>query len=355
MPPYLSIAHSVVTSKKKSTIESKKTELNTSLKNVRNRRGDLESNLKKIGIIGGGCYGTALAQCFSRVADKVLVAEKNSAIVRAVNEQHENSVSLPGIRLNDNIFYTQDDSDISNSEVVFIVVPANFVSSACGQARKFSGPIVLCSKGFDLENKRMLSDLVAEQLSNDLFFLSGPSFAAEIARNLPAKVNLAGVDFEECSKLAENLSSENFKIEPIPDMIGLQVAAALKNVLAIGCGILHGRNLGQSAVARFMVKGIQEMRQIAEFLGGYAKTFDKVGALGDIILTCTSLQSRNMSFGKFLAEGGSLETWDKALAEGIFSSKFIADLKYPGKVLYRIYQVIHGQISVESFLNAVFE
>ena len=97
------------------------------------------------------------------------------------------------------------------------------------------------------------------------------------------------------------------------------------------------------------------MKQIAEFLGGYAETFDKVGALGDIILTCTSLQSRNMTFGKFLAEGGSLKTWDKALAEGIFSSKFIANLKYPGKVLYRIYQVIHGQISVESFLTAVFE
>jgi len=314
-----------------------------------------ESILKNVGIIGGGCYGTALAQCFSKVVKKVCVVESNSEIVNSVNNDRVNNLSLPGIHLNDNIFYTQDESDLRNSDVVFIVVPANFVRSACDQVRDFSGPIVLCSKGFDLKNRRLLSDLVAEQLSNDLFFLSGPSFAAEIARNLPAKVNLAGEDFEQCSGIARELCSDNFKIEPIPDMIGLQVAAALKNVLAIGCGVLHGKNLGQSTVAQFMVKGIQEMKQIAEFLGGHAETFDKVGALGDIILTCTSLQSRNMTFGKFLAEGGSLVTWDKALAEGIYSSKFIADLKYSGKVLYRIYQVIHGQISVKSFLNAVFE
>ncbi len=311
--------------------------------------------MKNIGIIGGGCYGTALAQCFSRVVERVCVVENSSEIVDSVNSNRANNVSLPGIHLNDNIFYTQDGANLSNSEVVFIVVPANFVGSACQQLRDFSGPIVLCSKGFDIKNGRLLSDLVAEQLSNDLFFLSGPSFAAEIARDLPAKVNLAGENFEQCSDIAEKLCSDSFKIEPISDMIGLQVSSALKNVLAIGCGVLHGKSLGQSAVAQFMVRGIQEMKQIAELLGGNAETFDKVGALGDIILTCTSLQSRNMAFGKFLAEGGSLKTWDKALAEGIFASKFIAGLKYPVKVLYNTYQVIHGQISVEGFLNTVFE
>lgn len=311
--------------------------------------------MRKIGIIGGGCYGTALAQCFSRVGDRVLVAEKNSEIVKSVNDLRENTVSLPGIRLNDNIFYTTNEKALNDSEVIFIVVPTNFVSSACEQLEGFGGTVILCSKGFDLENRRLLSDLVAEQLPNELFVLSGPSFSSEIARDLPAKVNLAGDDFDRCSKLAKKLSSKNFKIEPIPDMVGLQVAAALKNVLAIGCGILYGRNLGQNAIAQFIVKGIQEMEQISEFLGGRAETFSKVGALGDIILTCSSLQSRNMSFGKFIAEGGSLEDWNGQLAEGIFSSKFIANLKYSGKILYRIYQVIHGQISVESFLSSAFD
>ena len=329
--------------------------MNRLSKNARNLRVGLESDLKKIGVIGGGCYGTALAQRFSRVVDEVCVVESNSKIVSSVSRNHVNEVSLPNVHLNDNIFYTQDESDLNNSEVIFIVVPANFVESACNQIKDSTMPVVLCSKGFDLENRRLLSDLVAEQLSNDLLFLSGPSFATEIAKGLPAKINLAGKNFKQCSSIAEKLCSDSFKVEPISDMIGLQVAAALKNVLAIGCGILYGKNLGQSAAAQFIVKGVQEMKQIAEFLGGYAETLDKVGALGDIILTCTSLQSRNMTFGKFLAEGGSLKTWDKALAEGIFSSKFIANLKYPGKVLYRIYQVIHGQISVESFLTAVFE
>ncbi len=355
MPPYLSIAHSVFSLFEKSTTEIRKSQLNTSFKNVKSPWVGMESNLEKIGIVGGGCYGTALAQCFSRVVKEVCVVESNSEIVSFVNSSRMNNISLPNIHLNDNISYTQNEADLNDSEVIFIVVPANFVRSACDQVKNFKSPIILCSKGFDLENRRLLSDLVAEELSNDLLFLSGPSFAAEIAKDLPARVNLAGDDFEKCSELSIKLSSENFKIEPISDMIGLQVAAALKNVLAIGCGILYGRNLGQSAAAQFVVEGVQEMKQITEFLGGYAETFNKVGALGDIILTCTSLQSRNMTFGKFLANGGSLKTWDKALAEGIFASKFIADLKYPGKILYRIHQVIHGQISVEGFLSAVFD
>ncbi len=307
--------------------------------------------MKKIGIIGGGCYGTALANCFSRVAEEVFVVEKNPQIIESVNIHHENTVSLPGISLSKNIFYTDNADALRDSEMIFIVVPATFINSVCDQIKNFSAPVVICSKGFDLENKQLLSDLVASQLSNELFVLAGPSFAAEIAKNLPAKVNLAGKNFEKCSEIAQELSSQNFKIEPISDMIGLQIAAALKNVLAIGCGILYGKNLGQSASARFMVEGIQEMTEIAKSLGGCAETFSKVGALGDIILTCTSLQSRNMSFGKFLAEGGSLETWHGALAEGIFAAKFIPYLDCSPKIFQKIYQVIYGQISVDEFLK----
>lgn len=310
--------------------------------------------MKKVGIIGGGCYGTALAACFARVTESVWVVEKNPQIVESVNEKHQNVISLPNIDLSKNIFYTDDANDLRDSEIIFIVVPTNFITSACDQIKNFSGPIVICSKGFDLENGQLLSNLVANRLSNELFVLAGPSFATEIAKNLPAKVNLAGKNFEKCSEIARKLSSENFKIEPISDVVGLQIAAALKNVLAIGCGILYGRNLGQNAAARFMVEGIHEMTQIAEFLGGCAETFSKIGALGDIILTCTSLQSRNMSFGKFLAEGGSLETWHGALAEGIFAAKFIPNLHCSTRIFQKIYQVIYGQISVDEFLKSVF-
>ena len=311
--------------------------------------------MEKIGIIGGGCYGTALAECFSRVSDEILVVEKNPQIIDSVNRNHENSVSLSGISLGKNIVYTSDENELNDAEIIFLAVPTNFIKSACECVKNPATPVVLCSKGFDLENERLLSDLVEDQLSNDIFALSGPSFAAEIAKNLPAKVNLAGKNFEKCVEISEKLSSKNFKLEPIEDMIGLQVAGALKNVLAIGCGVFHGKNLGQSAAARFMVEGIQEMTQIAASLGGRVETFSKVGALGDIILTCSSLQSRNMSFGKFLADGGNLKIWNGPLAEGIFAAKFIPNLRCSARIFQKIYQVIYGQISVDEFLESIFE
>ena len=311
--------------------------------------------MRKIGIVGGGCYGTALAECFSRVSEKVVVVEKNSQIVDSVNQNHENSVSLPGVVLSENIVYTDDESNFDDAEVIFLAVPANFVKQACECVPNSEIPVILCSKGFALESKGLLSDLVAGLLSNEIFVLSGPSFAAEISRNLPAKVNLAGKNFAKCSELSEKLSSKNFKVEPIEDIIGLQVAGALKNVLAIGCGILHGKNLGQGAAARFMVEGVLEMTKIAESFGGRAETFTKVGALGDVILTCSSLQSRNMSFGKFLADGGSLQMWNGALAEGVFSAKFIPNLRCSSKIFTKIYQVIYGDITVEEFVESVFE
>ncbi len=311
--------------------------------------------MKKIGIIGGGCYGTALAECFSRVSDEIFVIEKNSQIVDSVNQKHENSVSLPGVLLSKNIVYTNDESRLSDVEVILLAVPTNFVKQACECVRNFATPVILCSKGFDLENEGLLSDLVEDSLPNEVFVLSGPSFAAEISRNLPAKVNLAGKNFKKCCELSDKLSSRNFKLEPIEDMIGLQIAGSLKNVLAIGCGILHGKNLGQSAIARFIVEGIQEMIKIAESFGGRAETFTKVGALGDVFLTCSSLQSRNMSFGKFLAEGGSLQIWQGPLAEGIFAAKFIPNLRCSVKIFSEIYRVIYGKITVEEFVETVFQ
>lgn len=311
--------------------------------------------MKKVGIIGGGCYGTALAECFSRVIENVVVVERNSAIVQSVNQNHVNSISLPSTPLNQNITYTEDINDLRDVEIIFIVVPTSLISYICNQLKDFTVPVVLCSKGFDVENGRLLSDLLEDQLTNEIFVLSGPSFAVEIAKNLPAKVNLAGKNFQKCTELAKLLSSKNFKIEPISDMVGLQIAGALKNVLAIGCGILCGRNLGQSASAQFIVRGIHEMTEIAESLGGSAETFTQIGALGDVILTCTSLQSRNMSFGKFLAKDGSLQIWNGPLAEGILAAKFIPNLRRPGNIFYKIYQVIYNQISVDEFLSSVFE
>lgn len=312
----------------------------------------MEMKLKKIAVMGGGCYGTALAQCFSNVSEVVKIVEKNPKITESINEQNENRISLPNIKLNSNISCT--DNDVLDAELILIAVPVNFIKEVCTQIKNWgiTAPIISCSKGFDLQKNQLISDLLEENLNNEIFALSGPSFAAEIAKGFPAKVNLAGKNFDLCQKIADTLSSENFRVEPIRDYIGLQIAGGLKNVLAIGCGILYQKNLGQSAISRFIVQGIQEMISLAEAMGGDVSTFTKIGALGDVILTCTSLQSRNMSFGKFLAEGGKLENWNGALAEGVFASQFLP--KIPLKTFQKIRDVIYGKIGVEEFIKNVF-
>ena len=314
-------------------------------------------NFNKIGIIGGGCFGTALANCFSTVSQNVRIIEKNQRISEYINMKHENSISLPGIPLSQNITCSSSFSDIYDAEVIIVSVPAGCIKSICSELRKTSVPIIVASKGFDIEGRQLISDLLARELENSLAILAGPSFAAEIARHMPAIVNIAGKDFELCKDLASDLSSDNFKIEAITDFVGLQISGALKNVLAIGCGILYGRNFGQSTLASFIVRGIEEMILIAELLGGCRDTFTKAGALGDIILTCNSLQSRNMSFGKFLADGGNLDTWTGNLVEGTFAAQmvphFAATLELD--IFSGLYEVIYKKTSIDTFLTKIFK
>ena len=239
------------------------------------------------------------------------------------------------------------------------VVPTKFIREILGEIKRLqiASPVIVCSKGFDLEKNQLHSDLLSEELNNPVFVLSGPSFATEIAKSLPAKVNIAGQDYDLCQKLAEKLTADPFKVEAIKDYIGLQIAGALKNILAIGCGILHGRNLGQSAAARLIVQGIEEMIILSEFMSGEKDTFLKTGALGDIILTCTSTQSRNMSFGRFIADEGKLSNWTGSLVEGAYAAKFFSrqnDKIPPLNAFKKIHDVIYEEISVDEFLKTVF-
>ncbi|MDR0632502.1 MAG: NAD(P)H-dependent glycerol-3-phosphate dehydrogenase [Holosporaceae bacterium] len=305
--------------------------------------------LKKIGIVGAGNYGTAIAQCFSEKAEEVFLISEEETTSTDINQSHANPQYLPGIRLNDNISCSSTFSQIQNCDIIFLAVPTSVVLSICRQIKDFgiSVPIVLCSKGFDVENGRLQSDLFEEILNNDYAIFSGPSFANEIAQGLPAGVNIAGKNFELSRNISKSLSTTTFKIEAINDYIGLQVAGALKNVLAIGCGILSGLKLGDNATAQLITNGIKEMAELAAALGGEEKTFFELGGVGDVILTCSSKRSRNILFGEHLAAGGNLENWKGALAEGAFAVEAIPLFreKYDLilKIFSRIHQIIHGK------------
>ncbi|MDR0580690.1 MAG: NAD(P)H-dependent glycerol-3-phosphate dehydrogenase [Holosporaceae bacterium] len=309
-------------------------------------------SLEKIGIVGAGCYGTAIAQCFSRKAKEVLLVSDSKTTMLSINKLRMNLNALPGIPLNSNIACTDVFSEIQNCDVVFFALPMSNVLFVCRQIREYGikTPLVLCSKGFDAENGRLQSDAVEEILDNNYAVLSGPSFAHEIARGLPAGVNIAAKDMKLSRRIAECLSTPTFKIEAIDDYIGLQVTGALKNVLAIGCGILSGLKFGNSAVAKLIVGGLREMAELSSVLGGKKETILELGGIGDAILTCANRQSRNVLFGEHLAAGGHLKNWTGPLAEGVSSAKaiplFEQNYNISIKIFSEIYSVIYENKSL---------
>ncbi|MCR5225012.1 MAG: NAD(P)H-dependent glycerol-3-phosphate dehydrogenase [Alphaproteobacteria bacterium] len=314
---------------------------------------------RKIGIIGAGSYGTAIAQCFSLTAERVILISNSATTATSINKLHMNIKSLPGIGLNSNINCTCDFSVIRSCDVVFIVVPVMAVESVCQQLKdyKINKPIVLCSKGFDVQNGQLLSSLAHSILENDIAIFSGPSFAKEIAQGLPAGVNVASENFELAQTIAKSLSSDVFTIEPIEDFAGLQIAGAMKNILAVGCGILSGLNMGNSAISQLIVRGLHEMIKIAASFGGKKETFFELGGIGDIILTCTSKQSRNVLFGEYLARGGKLKDWNGSLVEGAFAAQIIPifsqKLALTIPIFSEIYKVIYEDKCAQDMISAI--
>jgi len=301
---------------------------------------------KKVGIVGAGAYGTAIAQCFSIRAEEILLVSDQKEISEEINNKHTNK-ALGNIKLHSNISCTIDFSQMTDQDIIFISTPVSAVTHVCSNIKKHNikTPIVLCSKGVDAENARLMSDCVEEIIDNEIVIFSGPSFAHEIACGLPFGVNVAGKNKLLAEEISKSLSSEVYSIKPIDDYIGLQIAGAFKNILAVGCGIMRGLKLGNSAIAQFIVDGVKEMACLAEAMGGKKETFLELGGIGDTILTCTSVQSRNVLFGEYIANGGNINLWTGSLAEGAYSAKTIPlfSKKYniPLKTFNDIYSSIY--------------
>lgn len=300
----------------------------------------------KIGFIGAGCYGTAIAQSVSARADKIALITDSEEIKADINNAHISKV-LGNAPLNANLSCDMDYSTIKDAEIVFITVPVGAVTTVCNliKENEIKAPVILCSKGVDTENARLISEMVSDIIDNELFVFSGPSFASEVVRGLPFGVNLAGKNIDMVTEIAERLSSSNCIIKPIADYIGLQISGAFKNILAIGCGMKRGAKLGNNAIAKFIVEGVEEMAALAVAMGGKKETFFELGGIGDIILTCTSEQSRNGLFGAHLACGGTLDSWNGPLAEGTFAAKavplFAEKYHIDFKVFDEIYRAIY--------------
>ncbi|MDR3518908.1 MAG: NAD(P)-dependent glycerol-3-phosphate dehydrogenase [Azospirillaceae bacterium] len=291
------------------------------------------SGAQRVAIVGGGAWGTALAQCCRRAGrDAVIWARRPETIV-AINRDHGNPDCLPGIALDPAITATDDLAALAPCGVVLLVTPAQSTRTLCRQLAAIlrpTVPLVICAKGIERTTGSLLTAVVAAELpSNPVAVLSGPSFAIEVARGLPTAVTLACADEAIATTLLETLGSRSFRPYGSDDVIGVQIGGAVKNVLAIACGIVQGRHLGDSARAALITRGLAEMARLGIILGARTETLMGLSGLGDLTLTCTSTQSRNMSLGAALGAGTPLSGILAArhgVTEGVHTAAALVEL-----------------------------
>ncbi len=264
----------------------------------------------RIGIIGAGAWGTALAMTAARAGNAVTLWAREPELVTDMREKRENTLYLPGFRLPEGIAPTHRAADIAGGDIVLLAAPAQATRAVCGlfspHLRK-GLPLVLCAKGIERETGLFLSQVVRESAPQvSPFVLSGPSFASDVARGLPAAVTLAGERIEEARDIARALSHRAFRLYSSGDLPGAQIGGAMKNVLAIACGIVEGKGLGDSARAAVVTRAFAELARFGRALGARAETLSGLSGLGDLTLTATSPQSRNYSLGLELGRGRPL-------------------------------------------------
>ena len=257
----------------------------------------------KLGVIGGGAWGTALAQVAASGDDEVLLWAREAEVVSSVNDARENSLFLPGIPLNPRIVATADLQALGECDACLVVTPAQHMRSVLASLPVHDRPLILCSKGIEESSGLMMHD-VAHQVRPDapLAVLSGPTFAHEVAAGLPTAITLAAEE-ELGERLARRLARPSFRPYVSTDVIGAEVGGAVKNVLAIACGVVEGMGLGLNARAALISRGFAEMSRFGLALGARPETLAGLAGLGDLVLTCTSTNSRNFSLGKGIGEG----------------------------------------------------
>ena len=291
------------------------------------------SEIATASVLGSGAWGTALAQVCARAGLRVALWSHDPAVAEAMIRTRENAAYLPGARLEDAVTPTASLADIGKADMVLAVAPAQHLRAVLSAFAPFARPglpVVLCAKGVEQGTLKLMTQVLAETLPQaQPAVLSGPSFAAEVARGLPAAVTLACGD-EACSaRLARALATPAFRPYLSTDLIGAEAGGAVKNVLAIACGIVEGKGLGRSAHAGLITRGFAEMTRFAVALGARPETLSGLCGLGDLVLTCSSSQSRNMSVGLALGRGETLAqalAGKVSVAEGVASAPAVVAL-----------------------------
>jgi len=279
-----------------------------------------------IAVLGGGAWGTALALTCARAGRDVTLWEFDAGNSEHLETKRE-SRFLPGTRLNDKIAVTRDIALAAKAQAILLVVPAQAIRSVLANispSLTAKTPLIACAKGIERGTHKFMTEIVAECAPNTTpAILSGPSFAADVARGMPTAVTLATADEATATALAQAIGSPAFRPYHSTDVRGVEIGGAAKNVLAIAAGIVAGRNLGASALAALTTRGFAELVRFGRAHGAKPETMAGLSGLGDLLLTCSTPQSRNFSFGVALAKG---EKPSEKLAEGAFTAPVLLEM-----------------------------
>ncbi|MBK8198918.1 MAG: NAD(P)-dependent glycerol-3-phosphate dehydrogenase [Acidobacteria bacterium] len=318
----------------------------------------MTTHFKSIGVIGGGAWGTAIAQMLTREGQSVLIWALEPEVVEAINTRHENTPFLPGVPLNPALRATTNLGDLAGFDALFAVAPAQHTRGVLTRLEgwlKPGAPVVLCSKGIELSTAKFMTEVLAEELPEAVpAVMSGPSFAIDVAKGLPTAVTLAMQDAALGAELIQAISTPTFRPYLGTDLLGAEIGGAVKNVLAIACGITLGKGLGRSAHAATLARGYAEMTRLALAMGAQAETLTGLSGLGDLVLTCSSETSRNMSLGLALGQGQSLASVlgaRNSVTEGVATAPVLRQLARSKGIEMPISEavaaVVEGEISVD--------
>lgn len=290
--------------------------------------------MTRIAVIGAGAWGTALATVARRNGHDVMMWAYEPDVAKTIAIEHENPVYMPGTRLDPEIGASNDLTEAAKgAEIVLLAVPAQNMRAIVTDLRPElpkGVPLVICAKGIEEGTGALMSEAVADAAPGwPLAVLSGPTFAAEVAQGLPSAVTLAAEDENLAMSLVETLGGKMFRPYAATDVTGAQIGGAVKNVVAIACGIVLGKELGENARAALITRGLAEMGRLSAAKGAKSETLMGLSGLGDLTLTCNSLQSRNMSLGAAIGQGERLDailSKRRSVAEGVFSARSVAAL-----------------------------
>lgn len=320
------------------------------------------TTLKNISVLGAGAWGTALALAACRAGLNVTLWSPEPEKATFINQRRENTFRLPGIPLDPMIQTISDPQETAKAEVLILVPPAQGMRSLCEKFQQLwpaSLPLILASKGIENESMLLMSEVVREYFpENPILILSGPSFAREVAKDLPTALSLAAQNIGLAQDIAQALSSSHFRIYASDDVIGTQIGGACKNVIAIASGIVEGIKLGDNARAALVTRGLAEISRLGCKMGAQQETFLGLSGVGDMILTCLSSQSRNHAFGFALGQGVPLTDLlsnKQTLVEGAHTVKAAVALAKKHDVDMPIACAIHDLLNCNGTLEGAID